>query len=211
MPEPTTLAMFPLGTVLLPGGVLPLHVFEPRYRMMVRAVLGGDGELGIVLIERGHEVGGGDTRFPVACLARVAQAQELPDGRFAIAVVGLEPVDVIEWLPDDPYPMARVARRVVPAIDPDLRARARDALEAKLHELVDALGAAHGDAGEPEEPVLPSDDDVAAWMLGEALALGPLDRQRLLAAPDPVARLVLLGEVVDDRILVARASGIDGE
>ena len=129
---PTTLPMFPLGTVLLPGGVLPLHVFEPRYRMMVRAVLGGDGELGIVLIERGHEVGGGDTRFSVACLARVAQSEELPDGRFAIAVVGLEPIDVVEWLPDDPYPRARVARRRPGAPDPDARARARRAARREV-------------------------------------------------------------------------------
>ena len=50
----TVLAMFPLGTVLLPGGVLPLHVFEPRYRAMVRDCLEGSREFGVVLIDRGH-------------------------------------------------------------------------------------------------------------------------------------------------------------
>ena len=56
------MAMFPLGSVLLPGGVLALHVFEPRYRDMVRACLACDGpvEFGQVLITRGREVGGGD-------------------------------------------------------------------------------------------------------------------------------------------------------
>jgi Lon protease-like protein len=205
MREPSTLAMFPLGTVLFPGGVLPLHVFEPRYRMLIRTALEGDSELGIVLIERGHEVGGGDTRFSVACLARIVQSEELPDGRFAVAVVGLEPLDVLEWLPDDPYPMALVAGRATTASDPEERAAARTALEGKLDELVRVLGSPRQPGDRAPTATLPNDDDVAAWMLGEALGLGPLDRQGLLAAPDASARLALLAELVDDRIMLARS------
>ena len=55
--------MFPLGTVLFPHAPLPLHIFEPRYRALVQECIDGDGEFGVVLIERGFEVGGGDTRF----------------------------------------------------------------------------------------------------------------------------------------------------
>ena len=84
--------MFPLGTVLFPHAVLPLHVFEPRYRVMMRRCIDGDGEFGVVLIERGSEVGGGDARFDVGTIARIVQAAELDDGRFAIATVGLAPV-----------------------------------------------------------------------------------------------------------------------
>ncbi|MET1002223.1 MAG: LON peptidase substrate-binding domain-containing protein, partial [Acidimicrobiia bacterium] len=51
--------MFPLGSVLFPHALLPLHVFEPRYRVMMRHCLEGDKEFGVVLIERGSEVGGG--------------------------------------------------------------------------------------------------------------------------------------------------------
>ncbi|WP_415830929.1 LON peptidase substrate-binding domain-containing protein [Janibacter anophelis] len=57
------LPMFPLGTVLLPGNPLPLQVFEPRYLAMLRDIAGGDGRFGVVLIERGFEVGGGDQRL----------------------------------------------------------------------------------------------------------------------------------------------------
>jgi len=57
--------MFPLGMVHFPGIVLPLRVFEPRYRQLTADCLAGDGEFGVVLIERGWEVGGGDTRFNV--------------------------------------------------------------------------------------------------------------------------------------------------
>ena len=54
--------MFPLGTVLVPKAVVPLHVFEPRYQTMLADVMTGDRKFGVVLIERGSEVGGGDVR-----------------------------------------------------------------------------------------------------------------------------------------------------
>ena len=82
--------MFPLGTVLFPYAVLPLHVFEPRYRVMTRRCLDGDREFGVVLIERGSEVGGGDVRFGVGTIARIVQVAETArrrlrarDGRLA--------------------------------------------------------------------------------------------------------------------------------
>ena len=79
------LPMFPLGSVLVPGAVLPLHVFEPRYRALVRSCLdSGEPEFGVVLIERGSEVGGGDVRFDVGTLARIVQAGRFDDGRLAV-------------------------------------------------------------------------------------------------------------------------------
>jgi Lon protease-like protein len=80
--------MFPLGTVLFPGGVVPLHVFEPRYRALTGYCLERDERLGIVLIERGSEVGGGDVRFRVGTRGVIARAQALPDGRWLVVVVG---------------------------------------------------------------------------------------------------------------------------
>ena len=86
--------MFPLGSVLVPGMILPLHVFEPRYRALVRDCTAGDGEFGVVLIERGSEVGGGDARTDVGTMARIVQADELPDGRFAVGAVGMRRIRV---------------------------------------------------------------------------------------------------------------------
>ena len=68
------LPMFPLGTVLFPSVFLPLHVFEPRYQELTRDCLAGDNEFGVVLIERGSEVGGGDARFDVGTVARIIEA-----------------------------------------------------------------------------------------------------------------------------------------
>src|SRR5688572_25865098 len=101
--------MFPLGSVLVPGMVLPLHVFEARYRALVRDCVAGDGEFGVVLIERGSEVGGGDVRTDVGTVARIVQADEMPDGRFALGAVGVRRVRVQRWLDDDPYPRAELA------------------------------------------------------------------------------------------------------
>ena len=84
--------MFPLHTVLFPGVALPLHVFEPRYRALTRHCLDGDGRFGVVLIERGSEVGGGDARLSVGTCARIVEAAELPDGRWVLMVLGVERV-----------------------------------------------------------------------------------------------------------------------
>ena len=87
------LPMVPLGTVLVPTAGLPLHVFEPRYRALVNDCLAGDREFGVVLIERGSEVGGNDVRTSVGTVARIVEAAELPAGRWAIGAVGVRRVD----------------------------------------------------------------------------------------------------------------------
>ena len=88
-------------------------------------MLRDDGEFGVVLIERGSEVGGGDTRFDIGTVARVVRAQELPDGGYALATVGIRRIRVMRWLPDDPYPLAEVVdlgrTRRSPAMPPRRR------------------------------------------------------------------------------------------
>ena len=107
------LPMFPLGGVLLPGEALPLHVFEPRYRRLVHDVLAAPTpDFGVVLIERGSEVGGGDVRFGAGCLARVVRSQELPDGRWAlVSLAPIGPLDRLTLLrtPDLPERLDRLA------------------------------------------------------------------------------------------------------
>ena len=90
--------MFPLQTVLFPNAVLPLHVFEPRYRELTETCLRGDGRFGVVLIQRGSDVGGGDLRFSVGTVARIVEAARTPDGRYLLATVGSERLRVRRWL-----------------------------------------------------------------------------------------------------------------
>jgi Lon protease-like protein len=119
MTDVIELPMFPLGSVLLPSTLISLHVFEDRYRALARDCIAGDRRLGVVLIERGREVGGGDVRFDVGTRAVIADAVELDDGRWIMILVGEERVRVQRWLPDDPYPRAEVVLCEDPPAGPE--------------------------------------------------------------------------------------------
>ncbi len=195
--------MFPLGTVLFPYGVLPLHVFEPRYLKMVSDALEDDGTFGVVLIERGQEVGGADHRFDVGCVARIVRAGRVAESRLAVVTIGVHRIRVEDWLADDPYPRASVADLDDAAPGDDLVDRIAEAhrRHRTLLALASELGADVG-AGELE---LPDDPAAAAWTMCSAAPIEQLDRQRLLEIDDPVARVRTLVEALDDRIEVLRS------
>ena len=107
------LPMFPLGSVLLPHMPLPLRLFEPRYLRMLGDVLEDDTlSFGVVLIERGQEVGGGDQRFPIGTVARILNIDGA-ESFVTIDSVGEDRFEVVRWYDDDPYPKAEV-RAVAP-------------------------------------------------------------------------------------------------
>ena len=111
------LAMFPLGSVLFPGMPLQLRVFEPRYVAMLRSVLEEAAhEFGVVLIERGSEVGGGDQRFGVGTVARMVSVDP-GEGSIMLLATGGARFEVVRWLQDDPFPRAEV--RELPALEFD--------------------------------------------------------------------------------------------
>ena len=188
--------MLPLGTVLLPSAVMPLHLFEERYRRMIVDVLSTDREVGVVLIRRGSEVGGGDQRCDVGTRARVLEAREAPDGRWAVTVVGLQRISVDLWLPDDPHPVADVSP--LPARSgPGVPESAYRSLESRLRRLL-ALLSELGDS----VPAATFDlaDDPALGTLQMA-ALGPFtsyDRQRLLEADLVSGRCQVLDALLAD-------------
>lgn len=192
------LPMFPLGTVLVPGMVLPLHVFEPRYRALVADCLAGEPVFGVVLIERGSEVGGGDVRTDLGTVARIVQVGRFPDGRFALVTVGTERIRVARWLPDDPYPQAEV----VPAPDapPGPAAPARRDEVARLLRRLVALRAELGDPAPREPPDLNADPATASWQAAVLAGLGPWDAQRLLGIDDPAERLATLAGLLAEAI-----------
>jgi Lon protease-like protein len=182
-----TLPMFPLGSVLFPHAALPLHVFEARYRALVEECLAGEPEFGVVLIERGSEVGGGETRFGVGTMARILEAGQYPDGRYALVTVGTARLRVHEWLPDDPYPLATV--EVIEERHADgVAAELRDQVEAALRHTL-SLATRLGASVAPPDVRL-DDDPVRATFEACALApIGSLDAQRLLEVDDPTERL----------------------
>ena len=186
---PRELPMFPLGSVVLPGVGLPLQIFEPRYRALVMTCLTQDRLFGSVLIARGSEVGGGDQRGTVGALIRIVQAEEAPDGRWAVMGVGIERLRVLEWLPDDPFPRALVE------VWPDgVTTSETDFLVAKTLEatvnLMDRLGVDRND--QQLRPELDGDLSIASYQLTALSPLGPLDRLAALKASDPDTRLTSL-------------------
>jgi len=201
------LAMFPLGGPLLPGALLPLHVFEERYRIMIRTVLEGDGRFGVVMIERGSEVGGGDVRSEIGCVAQVLEVAQTDDGRWAVLAVGTDRFGVAAWMAEDPYPLAEIT--MLPDSEPG--AGCVDAIETAR----DAFGrvaaiAAHSGA-ELSVPEPKIDDPLAHLQELVAQApLGPLDRHRLLCAPGPSERATMLTGQLDD-LAVLLAAGLDGD
>lgn len=199
--------MFPLGAVLLPTLPLVLHVFEERYRALTRHCLAGDRELGVVLIERGQEVGGGDVRFGVGTRARIVEAVESDDGRFGLGLVGVGRVRVDRWLPDDPYPRAEVTDLVEGVPGRDAPAR-RDALQRLLRRVL-ALKAELGETASPATVALDADAGVAVYQAAAVAPLGPVDAQRLLEAPGPDERLDLAVSLLDDEaaVLAQRVAG----
>ncbi len=189
--------MFPLGSVLFPHAALPLHVFEPRYRALVEHCLANEPEFGVVLIERGSEVGGGDSRFGTGTVARIVEASQFPDGRYALVTLGIGRLRVREWLPDAPYPLATVVDLDDAPGDATVMAEARDAVEQRLRRVLTL-------ATELGAPVAPGDvrldpDPVRAGYEACGLApIGSLDAQRLLELDDPALRLARLDEQLTD-------------
>jgi Lon protease-like protein len=195
--------MFPLGTVLFPHARLPLHVFEPRYRLMTQRVLRGDGEFGVVLIERGSEVGGGDTRFDVGTVARIVRAQELPGGGYALATVGLRRLRVVRWLADDPFPQAEIA-----GVDDQASADQDDRRARAVESLNDVCALyRRSDPRVPELPPTSLDAEQASYEIAALAPIGPLDAQRVLATLHVSDRLALLAELLDEHARVLRAAG----
>ncbi|MFN3254472.1 MAG: LON peptidase substrate-binding domain-containing protein [Ilumatobacter sp.] len=192
--------MFPLGTVLLPGGVLPLHVFEPRYRQMVIDILQDDGtpEFGQALITHGREAGGGDERAEIGTVAQMLQCEALDDGRYALVAVGTRRIRVNAWLPDDPYPLADVDDWPDIDSDPPNLALEVAASHARVQAAL-AMAVELGDLeGDPSETEISDDPLLATYHLAALAPLGPADRYRLLSASGPTERLALLDAVLDD-------------
>ena len=204
--------MFALQSVLLPGSALPLHVFEPRYVAMLDTVMSTDQEMGVVLIERGREVGGGDVRCDVATMASVVEARQLADGRLLVMALGVRRIRVRRWLPDDPHPCAETEdwpdepEADSPRDDEVLRQLAGLVSEART--LARRLEFAPGpppEVAEPDPVDLGRDLAHASYRAAALAPLGPLDRYEVLCAPGANQRLAVAHRVVADAVELLRA------
>jgi hypothetical protein len=189
------LGMFPLSAVLYPHAKIPLHVFEPRYRALTRDCLAGDSRFGVVLIERGAEVGGGDQRMAVGTRAVITKAAALSDGRWLLMVQGDIRIRVGRWLDDDPYPLAMV-EEWSPRVD-DVAASLVQRAEQSVRRTRGLLSESGASAALPAETRFDRDPDVASWQICAEAPLNMMDAQRLLSTNGTLERLELLIELTE--------------
>ena len=170
--------MFPLGSILLPAMPLSLRIFEERYLKLLGDLITEDEpEFGVVLIERGAEVGGGDKRLEIGTLASVTDIGTL-DEFYGIESVGAQRLRVNAWLPDNPYPMADVDF-LPDLIWDDSLMPSRVHLETKVRNLL-AVASEFGDLQYGPDTELSDDPMDACWQLAGMLPVGGLDLFDLL-------------------------------
>ncbi|MBI50801.1 MAG: hypothetical protein CL781_05665 [Chloroflexi bacterium] len=102
------LPLFPLNTVLFPGGTIPLQVFEPRYLKLIDDCLNSDSKFGVVLIKEGKEVGGPSVPMSIGTIAKITSVKNLPNNRLLVTSIGTDRFNILEILKDDPYMVASV-------------------------------------------------------------------------------------------------------
>ncbi len=188
--------MFPLGSALLPSVLLPLHIFEPRYRAMMEVVMASaEHVFGVVLIERGHEVGGEDQRSNIGTLARVLETERADDGRWGVMSVGTERIRVVEWLDDDPFPRAMVEDWPDDSVPDASQIQTYEGLAARHRRLLGLTSELGRDVG--SLPELAPDVTLASFQLAATAPISNFDRQRMLSAPTLTDRLPMLAESLD--------------
>ncbi len=193
--------MFPLEVAMLPGEELPLRIFEPRYSQMISECLAGEPEFGVVMIEAGREVGGGDIRSDIGVLARIVEHADLGGGRYRLRCMLGERIRVTEWLEDAPYPRAHTVRwpdEHGPTVAGADIATVEDAVMALFERIAQARDATLPPReellGAPEPGQQPGD---RLYALAARLPIGQADRHAVLAAPSACARLEALREAVE--------------
>jgi len=193
--------MFPLEVGMLPGGELPLRIFEPRYAELVQHCLAAeDPAFGVVLIAAGREVGGGDTRSDIGALAHITECADFGDGRYRLKCVMGQRIRVLEWHPDDPFPQAAIELWPDEPGEPVDVEAIRD-VEGRMMALFERIAAARGAQVDPHDIVVGADasGDAAMWLyaLASRVPMGQADRYAVLAAPTVAARLTALSDAVD--------------
>lgn len=182
--------LFPLPElVFFPGTVLPLHIFEPRYRQMTQDQIEGNGMIAMALLEPGWEAEylGEPPIHAVVTIGRIRRHERLPDGRFNLELAGMVRARVLEEVPGRSYRRGLVVPLAEKSVDPDLATDLQGRLLRAVQRLV---------AEEAPVPTVMLDARLTLGGLCDRLAsLMPLEpgaKQGLLEETDPVARTLQL-------------------
>ena len=195
-----TLPLFPLGTVLYPGLLLPLHVFEERYRQLVRDLLAGPEPrtFGVIAIREGRETGpnGILTLHEVGCTATVRQVTELDDGRYDLVTVGTQRFLLTGTDDTRPYLQGQVELLAEETGDESGAVLAARSVQDAFRTYLGAL--AERGVTQVSVPDLPDDPILLSYLVAASMVIDLRDKQALLAEPDALHRLVT------ERMLLSR-------
>jgi Lon protease-like protein len=175
------LPLFPLNTVLFPGQMLPLHIFEERYRLMIRRCLAEDLPFGVVLIKRGSEVGVEAEPHEVGTIARILKSTHQSDGTIDIVTVGQERFCIDHLIHDQPYLRGEV--KTLPmqsSIDSDavatLADRVRDNVSWYIKLIAEAAGL------KIQVDAMPDTPQQLGYLAGVAMQIDNREKQEILAS-----------------------------
>ena len=197
----SVIPIFPLpNVVLFPGVFLPLHIFEMRYREMVKDALAGDRLIGMTLLKPGWDREPADQPpiFPVGCAGLISHVEELDDGRYNIVLRGIERFRILSEEAERSYRRAQVDYLADQFNDMD-----REAVRRQRHKLERLLTSAT-DAPERTFPTSLSDEEVIN-ALAQYLDLDPIERQALLECDSVVTRCDGLVELLEMKAMVQMA------
>jgi len=201
-----TVPLFPLGTVLYPGLLLPLHIFEDRYRQLVRDLLEGPEprRFGVIAIRKGRETGidGVSALYEVGCAAVLRRVERYEDGRYDIITAGAERFRLLALDESRPYLQAEVEWLPEETGDEAAAALAARATAAAFRGYLEALN--RRGLAEISVPDLPSEPGPLSYLVAAEVVADLPDRQALLAQPDALRRLEA------ERELLARETAMIG-
>jgi Lon protease-like protein len=177
-----SLPLFPLNTVLFPGQVLPLHIFEQRYRDMIEQCIDARAPFGVVLIQEGDEVGEPAKPYHVGTTARITQVERLDDGRLNIISVGELRFRVVSLYQEHAgYLRAEVDLWPWSPSDTDVAQSLAQNVRGRLRRYVEMLSQASGVDLQAEE--LPQQPTELACLTAIALQVTQFEKQELLGSP----------------------------
>ena len=194
--------MFPLGSPLLPGMVLPLRLFEPRYLQLYADIIDTTREFGVVLIERGIESRDDAATFDVGCVASIVGSGVNDDGTIGLITVGRRRIHIAGWLEPDPYPRAMV----IDLDDESLSDEGLNAVRAAADRIPDLLRTAAelNPNVNTQVPELADDPGLAMYQIAQLSGLQTLDLQEILESPTTDERALLVKEKVDETLDLIR-------
>jgi uncharacterized protein len=201
---PPTIPIFPLpNVVLFPNVCLPLHIFEPRYRAMVKDALTSDRIIGMVLLQPGYEADyeGRPRVYPVGCAGLITHSEPLPDGRFNIVLRGLEKFRMVSEDASRPYRLAHV--EAVPEALTDADRSTINQHRARLEVLLKA--ATEHRRTDPKLPSTVPDQDLVN-ALAQYCAFDPIERQALLECDGALSRCRSLIELLEMKTMTLRGA-----